>query len=158
MDGPRQPDYQKSDDQKPWDKGWEETYDDNTYAIVALVFDGSSIKLKVKAKAGEDAWFWATRNGSSYVFDFGLGDEEYDENDVPRPLRKLIATRGGGPEGNAATFPKVLLIKGFSKRTYAEYASMWRSRGERPEEFLPQGLHTQLANMCLRKMGVPAYL
>jgi hypothetical protein len=73
-------------------------------------------------------------------------------------MRKLIATRGGGPEGNAATFPRVLLVEGYSKRTYAEYASMWRSRGARPEEFLPRGLHTQLANMCLRMMGVPAYL
>ncbi len=92
---------------------------------MALVFDGSSIKLKVKSKAaGEDAWFWAARKGSSYVFDFGLGDEEYGENDVPRPMRRLIATRGGGPEGNSTTFPKVLLVKGYSKRTYAEYASM----------------------------------
>jgi hypothetical protein len=82
---------------------------------VALEFDGSSIKLKVKSKAaGEDAWFWAARKGSSYVFDFGLGDEEYGENDVPRPMRRLIATRGGGPKEIPPPSPRCCWSRGIA--------------------------------------------
>jgi hypothetical protein len=140
-------------------EAWNETYKDDTYVMLALVFDGESAKLKLKFKAEEDAWFWAAKKGRNYVFDFGLGEEEYDEKDVPSPIRKLIGSRGGGPNGNAAKLPaKKLMIRGYSRRPYAEYASGWNSRGRRPDEFLPQGLYVQLANMYLRAMGVPAYL
>lgn len=142
---------------------WDETYDDNTYVVLALVLDGKSVKLQAKVKAEEEAWFWAKKEGSSYLFDFGLGDgdEEYDENKVPPMLKKLIGSRGGGPGGNSFKLPVHLLVDPahpYRRRTFADYSSLWGSRGRRPDEYMAQGLFLQLANLYLRRLGVPAYL
>lgn len=145
-----------SNDQKAWD----EVYEENKYVILSLVISSDKkVTLKVKSKVAADAWFWAAKKGRKYTLDFGLGDEEYEEGDVPRPIRKLIATRGGGPNGNAVKMPEPkLFVKGYPKRPYVEYFTQWQLRGGKPEEYFPQDLHAGYAYIYLQAMGVPAYL
>ena len=102
-----------------------EAYDGNNYAMFVLESDGESMKLKLKVKkvpgVGESGTIWAKRKGSKWIINVGLGDEEYGDGDLPNPIKKLFASGGGGPNGNAVTMTKKkLVIRDYLVRPYSE--------------------------------------
>lgn len=152
-------------DQQLFDKA----YEDNNNIMLILELDGESVQLKLKVeelpKIKKSGTIWATRKpGGKYVFNFGLGDQEYEAKDLPNPIKKLIDGSGGGPGGSAVKMPpkSELIRRDFTIRPYAEYASAWNSRrkgGVDPlDKPLPERLYKQVAMLYLDQMGVPLYL
>jgi hypothetical protein len=142
---------------------------ESDYTMLVLEYDGSSVKLKLQGKdlpgIQQSGTVWVTRESGKWTFDFGLGEEEYDEKDVPNPIKQLVKTKGGGPTGNAVRFPPVadlIKIPGYTIRPYAEYASRWRSRrlsGKEPlDKPLMQRSYRHVAMIYLELLGAPLYL
>jgi hypothetical protein len=76
----------------------EEAYEEENYVMLMLKFDRESVTLKgyvKKAIGGESAAIWAKRKGSNWLINFGAGDEEYEDGEVPNPMKRLIDS--GGP-------------------------------------------------------------
>ena len=97
-----------------------------------------------------------TKEGRKYILNFGLGDEEFDADELPSPMRKLIDTSGGGPNGNAVQLPPVKwVIRDYVPRRYVEYFTIATSHGKTP---VGERFYMKLAKMYLDKMGVPLYL
>lgn len=148
---------------------WDETYygddADNNYVKLMLEFDGDSVKLKAFIKklpvGKQSAAIWAKRkSGGKWVIDFGAGDEEYSEDDLPNPIKKLIASGGAGKD-QVGMPPKSSLIKNYTIRPYAEYCSIWKSRRQSGKDFekaLTKPLFHELAKTYLEMMGTPLYL
>jgi hypothetical protein len=144
-----------------------EVYDGNNYAMLVLESDGQSMKLKLKIKKvpglGESGTIWAKRKGSKWVIDVGLGDEEYSDADLPNPIKKLIASGGGGPNGNAVQMPaKTLVISGYLVRPYDQYRRLFTSNkyfnlriNDKP---IPESLYYEVGKLYLDLLGVPLYL
>jgi hypothetical protein len=130
---------------------FDDVYDSNSYGLFTLSWDGEAFTFKLKVKAHETISVWAKRDGKKFVINFGAGDEEYEESDLPNPIRKLIDSKGGGPGGNAVKFPprKVFLTSSGKPRSYGEYASIWKRRWEAGdktlEKPLPRALFEQIA-------------
>lgn len=130
---------------------FDDVYDSNSYGLFTLSWDGEAFTFKLKIKYQETISVWAKKEGRKYIIDFGAGDEEYDEDKLPNPIKKLIASKGGGPEGNAVRLPprKVFINNSGHVRSYGEYASIWKSRWEAGdktlEKPLPRTLYEQIA-------------
>jgi hypothetical protein len=86
-----------------------DAYEDNNPVLLGLVFDGESVKLKLKIKklpgVKETGIFAVKKKKGKYTINFGLGEEEYDEDDLPNPIKKLIDVGGGGPGGGEVVMP-----------------------------------------------------
>jgi hypothetical protein len=144
-------------------------YENNNTVSLVLEMDGTDVKLKLKFKQvpgiKQSGTILATKKpGGKYALNFGLGDEEYDEKDLPNPIKKLIDSSGGGPNGNAVKLPpkNEIIRHDYTVRPYAEYASAWNSRrkgGTDPlDKPLPESLYRHVAKLYLDQMGVPLYL
>ena len=70
-----------------WSDGWDKTYDDRKYMLLALEFSAEAPKLKLKFKNEQEGWIWVTKEGRKYILNFGLGDEEFDADELPSPMR-----------------------------------------------------------------------
>jgi hypothetical protein len=139
-----------------WSDRWDKTYDDNKYVVLVVEFGSGDPKLKLKFKNEQEGWIWAKKSGRKYVLNFGLGDEEFDADDLPSPMRKLIDSSGGGPYGNAAQLPPVNWVtRDYMVRPYVEYFTIATSHGKLP---LPERLYRRLGKIYLDKMGTPLYL
>ena len=152
---------------------WEDrAYDDDSanYAMLVLEADGEgsvSLKLKVKKIPGlkQSGTITATRKGGGkYSMNFGLGDEDIDEDKIPNPIKKLIDSNGGGPNGNAVKMPpsKLMINSDFTIKPYEEYLRLFATRrwmdlkvNDKP---IPKGLYVEVAKFYLDQMGVPLYL
>ncbi len=145
-----------------------EAYEGNNYAMLVLESDGESMKLKLKVKKvpglGESGTIGAKRKGNKWVINVGLGDEEYNDDDLPNPIKTLIASSGGGPNGNAAPMPprKLIITSDYLVRPYAEYRRLFTSNkyfglrvNDKP---IPESLYYQVAKLYLDLLGVPLYL
>lgn len=147
---------------------FDEVYDGNNYAMLVLELDGESMKLKLKAKKipgiGESGTIWAKRKGRKWILNIGLGDEEYDDDQMPNAIKKLISSAGGGPNGNAVVMPPLRMVihNGYSVRPYAEYRRLFTSRkyfDVRPNDKpLPESLYYIVAKLYLEQMGVPLFI
>jgi hypothetical protein len=146
---------------------FDEAYEGNNSTMLVIETDGESVKLKLKMKklpgAKQSGTIAAKRKpGGKYVIDFGMGSEEYGPDELPNPIKKLIDSKGGGPNGNAATLPPVKsVIRNYLPRTYPEYASDWRSRrysGKAKDAALTERVYHHVAKLYLDQMGVPLYL
>jgi hypothetical protein len=112
-------------------------------------------KLKLKFKNEQEGWVSITKDRRKYVLNFCLGDEEFDADELPNPMRKLIDTSSGGPNGNAVQLPPVKwVIRDYLPRPYVEYFTIATSHGKTP---VGQRFYMKLAKMYLDKMGVPFY-
>ena len=145
-----------------------EAYEGNNSGVLVLESDGESMKLKYKQKKvpglGESGTIWVKRKGGKWIINVGLGDEEYDDNELPNPIKKLIASAGGGPNGNAAAMPdkKLVITSDYLVRPYDEYRRLFNSNkyfGLRVDDVpIPKSLYHQVAKLYLETMGVPLYL
>ncbi|MBX3244748.1 MAG: hypothetical protein KF685_09860 [Acidobacteria bacterium] len=144
---------------------FDEAYEGNNYALLVLETDGESMKLKLKVKKvpglGESGTIWAARKNGKWVLDFGLGDEEYDEDELPNPIKKLIATKGGGPNGNPVTMPKrsVIITMDNMIRPYEEYRKRFTSARifdlRIHDILIPESLYYQVALLYLQMPKSP---
>ena len=131
---------------------FDQAYPDNDYGLFTLSWDGTAFTFKLKANHEESISIWAKREGGKFLIDFGAGDEEYEEGELPNPIKKLIETKGGGPGGNAVRLPprKTFINSSGKIRPYGEYASDWRSRwlaGDRSlEKPLPRDMYYEIAD------------
>jgi len=155
-------------DNDDYNKGWEDgAYEDHNYGMLTLSLDGESLKLTAKVKkvpgAKESGTFFVKKTGKKYIINVGMGDEEYDEDDLPNPIKSLIASKGGGPNGNAVAMPeKRLVIRDYLIRPYDEYLRLFNSNRyfnlkvyDKP---LPKSLYFQVGKAYLEEAGVPLYL
>src|SRR5688500_18831570 len=135
--------------------------------MLVLEFDGESLKLKAKMKkvpgVKQSGTIWVKKKGRKYIINLGLGDEEYDSDDLPNPIKQLIASAGGGPNGNALIMPpRKLVIENYLIRPYAQYLRLFNSNkyfGVRVyDKPLPESLYREVGKFYLEVMGVPLYL
>lgn len=150
------------------DEQFEQAYPDDSSVKLVLEFDGTNFTLKLKGKkipgVGQAGQISAKKTGRKYVFDFGLGDKEFDEKDLPNPIKKLIDSKGGGPSGHQVKFPprKDVITEDYTIRPYPEYASRWQSRSlagkEKMERPLTERLYLEIARLYLDLLGVPLYI
>ena len=155
-------------DQDLWE---DQVYDDdkNNYAMLVLETDGEGISLKLKVKKipglKQSGTITATRKtGGKYSMNFGLGDEDIDDDKMPNPIKKLIDGNGGGPNGNSVKMPpqKLLINSDYTIKPYDEYRRLFTSRRifelQIHDKPIPEGLYYQVAKFYLDQMGVPLYL
>lgn len=107
---------------------FDHVYDGHKYGLFVLETDGQTMKLKLKVKEvpglGESGAIWIQQNeNGKWFINAGLGGEEYDDKDVPNPIKKLVKTAGGGPIRNSAIMPpRHLVIRGDNTvKPYDEY-------------------------------------
>jgi hypothetical protein len=164
------------DDKNRYDQAEEELDDeyygdedeDNNYVKLSLEFDGTSFTLKLTTKkvpgVKQSGQIWAKKTGRKYSIDFGLGDQEFDEKDVPNPIRTIIDSKGGGPSGYQVKFPPRgdVVRDDYTLVSYPEYASRWKSRRlegkEKMEKPFTKELYKEVGKLYLKLLGVPLYL
>lgn len=147
---------------------FDDEYESNNYVKLTLEFDGTSFTLKVTTKkvpgVGQSGQIWAKKTGRKYTFDFGLGDKDIDEKDLPNPIKALIDSKGGGPSGNQVKFPprNDVITDDYNIRPYPEYASRWNSRRlagkEKMEKPLTKALYKEIGKLYLELLGVPLHI
>jgi hypothetical protein len=146
---------------------FEQVYEDSNSVVLTLTIKGNSVALGLKAQGtpvlDQGVTVWASRTGGrKYVINCGFGEEEYDEDDLPNPIKKLIASGGGGPNGEKVSMPpiKALIRPGYLIRPYPEYCSDWvtRNSGKVHDKPMPEILYYQIAKLYLKLQGVPLYL
>ena len=150
-----------------YEERFDEVYDGHNYAILTLVCDGiavAKVKIKEVPGTGESGTIWARKKNGKWVLNFGMGDEEYDEDEMPNPVKKLIATAGGGPNGNAVAMltKNMIITSGYMIRPYAEYMKKFNSNkifGLRVHDKpLPEKLYYEVGKLYLKMLGAPLYL
>ncbi|HYJ90420.1 MAG TPA: hypothetical protein VEV84_03865 [Pyrinomonadaceae bacterium] len=156
-------------DQDIWE---DQLYDDdkNNFAMLVLEADNEgsvSLKPKVKKIPGlkQSGTITATRKSDGkYSMNFGLGDQDIDDDKMPNPIKNLINTGGGGTNGSAVKMPpsKLMINSDYTIKPYDEYLRLFASRrwmelkvNDKP---IPKGLYIEVAKFYLDQMGVPLYL
>src|SRR5262245_54746138 len=139
---------------------WEdEAYEEGNYVMLFLKIDSDSVTLKGYVKkgiGGQSNTIWAKRKGSKWLVDFGAGDEEYEDGELPNPMKRLIDS--GGAEKDSVRMPPIShLIKDKKfPRKYIDYlmiAGMWE-KTDRKYIVLSKHLFEDMQNAYLINIGV----
>ena len=141
----------------------EEAYEEENYVMLMLKFESELVTLKgyvKKAIGGEFAAIYAKRKGAKWLIDFGAGDEEYEDGEVPNPMKGLI--NSGGAEKDSVRMPPIshLIKDKYVPRSYNDYlmiAGMW-ARTDRKYIMLGKRLFQDIQDAYLINIGVPRYL
>ncbi len=159
---------------------WEHAYDDdnlsptangqsrtNNHALVVFAWDGKTAKLMLKVKQApgikESATIGISRKGRTYTFHMSLGDEEYDEDLLPDPIRQYCAQVTGAGQGrnlfDVALPPMNRVLDGYRVRPYSQYlGKFYMEAATRRDKPLPKKLYLELGKWYLAWKGVPLYL
>ena len=138
---------------------FDETYKDSSYVMLVFTYDGSSGQLTLKGRvfgASESGTIGVKKQGRTYTFSMGVGTVDYDEDQLPNPIKRLVGG-GSGPYAPAMDLPPPsrLIRSDYTPVSYGQYT--WKAI-ELGEPILPRELFQQLVKWYLDVMGVPLYL
>ncbi len=149
---------------------FEETYKDSSYSLLVFEYKNGTAKLTLKGGqlpgVKESGIFGIKKVNGKYVFNFGLGKEEYDDDDVPNPIKKLVGgTSGAYIRGVDVPSSARIIRRDFTFRPYADYRRdffltkvPYRDDGRALDKPLPRGVYMHLVKFYLAIKGVPLYL
>lgn len=141
---------------------FDESTSEDRYVMLVIEFDGENGKLVMKGKSkapglGESGFFGVKKEGRRYTVVMGLGKEEYDDKDLPNPIKRML---GGGSGSFSAIMklpPASLVIRKGENMpvSYNAYRGRAYARGW---PILPREMYQEVIRYYLERMGTPLYL